>query len=172
MATATINFPIGAAQPADGSASNAAPAIQSWVGTQTPKGSGLRAAFDPSTDEHLFWQFIMPQDYASGGTLRLLVAFNSTTAANAIFAGRLSAITAADADTYLEHAFSTAATVTLAVNATEARRVVSGTITLNMDSAAAGDLVQLLLFRDADNASDTCAVDAELLSVDFEYTTS
>lgn len=172
MATGTLNLPIAAATPADGSASNAAPALQVYKGTAgNPQRFGLRAAFDSGTDEHLWWTFIMPQNYASGGTVRLHWA-TTLTSGNVVWAARVGAITPADADTYLEHAQAAATTATTSVNTTEARRVVVTTISPSVDSAAAGDIIYLLIYRDADNASDTAAGDVELLAVDFEYTTT
>lgn len=172
MATGTIILSVGAAVPPDGTSGNAAPALQVFQGTETnPKKHGLRAAFDAATDEHLWWAFQVPDNYASGGTVRLLWAANATSG-DVVWAARIGAITPGDADTYLEHAQAAATTATTAVNATEARRVVETTISPSVDSMAADDLVFLLVYRDADNGSDTCSVDAELLMVAFEYTTS
>jgi len=172
MAVGTIQLPIAAAQPPDGSTNNAAPALQVYKGTNTaPARFGLRAAFDASTDEHLWWTITLPDNYASGGTLRLLWAANAT--ANAVvWAASIGAVTAADVDTYLEHAQAAATTATGNVNTTEARRVVETTIAPATDSMAADDLVTVLVYRDANHASDTCTVDAELLSVVLEYVTT
>ena len=172
MATGTIQLPIAAATLPDNSTNNAAPALQVYKGTNTaPARFGLRAAFDASTDEHLWWTITVPDNYASGGTLRLLWAANATTNA-VVWGASVGAVTAADADTYLEHAQATATTATTNVNTTEARRVVETTISPSVDSMAADDLVYVLVYRDANNGSDTCTVDAELLSVVLEYTTS
>jgi hypothetical protein len=84
---------------------------------------------------------------------------------------QLGAVTPADADTPLEHAFAAAATVTTNVNTTEARRLTESSITLTMDSAAAGDLIELFLFRDSADAADTATVDAELVFAVLEYVT-
>lgn len=172
MATGSIVLPVGAAQPPDNSANNAAPALQAYKGSNSaPARHGLRAAFDATTDEHLWWTFTMPDNYASGGTFRLLWAANATS--NAVVWGvSVGAVTAADADTYLEHAQAAATTATTNVNTTEARRVVETTVAPSMDSAAADDLITVCVYRDADNGSDTCTVDAELLTVVFEYTTT
>jgi hypothetical protein len=114
----------------------------------------------------------MPGDYASGGSLKLLGTINSTTGNVAFMQATLSATTPADADTFLEHAFSAAATVSITANATEARRLLTGTITLNMDSAAAGDLITIRLLRDPANGSDTHTSDFEFLAAEFSYTTT
>lgn len=174
MATGTIFFPVGSAVPADGSASNAAPSLGRLAGTESaPKKFMLTAAFDAAADEHLWFQFRVPADYASGGTVKLLWMANSASANNVVWGSRIGAITPADADTPVEHAEAAASTTTTAGNATEARRLIETSITLaNLDSIAAGDLAFLLVYRDADNASDTLAVDAELITVSLEYTTT
>lgn len=172
MATGSIQLPILAAQPPDGSSNNAAPALQVYKGSNSaPARFGMRAAFDPGTDEHLWWTFTMPDNYASGGTFRLLWAANAT--ANAVVWGAsVGAVTAGDADTFVEHAQAAATTAPANVNTTEARRVTETTIAPSMDSAAADDLITVCIYRDANNGSDTCTVDAELLSVVLEYTTT
>jgi hypothetical protein len=112
----------------------------------------------------------MPNNYSSGGSLVVTGMINSTTGNVARMQAQVSAITPADADTPLEHAFSTAATVDITANTTEARRLLSGTITLNMDSAAAGDLVTIRLFRDPADGSDTHTSDFEFTGAEFQYT--
>lgn len=170
MATSTINLPVAAAQPPDGSTSNAAPALLVAKGTGTaPVPHNLYAAFDAATAEHLWWTIICPANYLSGGTFRLSWAANAITG-NCVWGARISAITAADIDTYLEHNAAAATTATTGANTTEARRVIETTITPATDSMAAGDLVRLLVYRDAANASDTLTVDAELLALSLDYT--
>jgi hypothetical protein len=171
MATSTIILSIAAAVPSDGSASNAAPAIVRFQGTEAnPKKHFLAAAFDAAADEHLSWTFRMPADYVSGGAVKLEWMANAT-ANSAVWGARIAAVTAGDADTPVEHAAAAASTTTTATNATEARRGNATSITLaNLDSVAAGDLVFLLVYRDADNASDTLTVDAELIAASLEYT--
>ena len=114
----------------------------------------------------------MPDNYSSGGTLTVVGMINSTTGNVARMQARVSAVTAADADTPLEHAFSTAAGVDITANTTEANRLLTGDITLNMDSAAAGDLVTIMLMRDPAHASDTHTSDFRCLGARFSYTTT
>jgi hypothetical protein len=113
----------------------------------------------------------MPQNYASGGTVRIQWMANATTG-SAVWGARVGAVTPADADTPVEHAEAAATTTTTATNTTEARRLNETTIAPSFDSAAVGDLVFLLVYRDADNASDTLSVDAELINVSLDYTTT
>lgn len=177
MATATLNLPIGSADPPDGSTGNAAPGIVRIQGTESnPKKHFLVAKFDPTTDEHLWWNFRMPANYSSAPLVKLLWMANSASSNTVAWGARLGAVTPADADTPVEHASAAATVASTAGNATEARRLVETTITLaNLDSIAAGDLAFLLVYRDADDtaaAGDTLAVDAELISVALDYTTT
>ena len=174
MATGSVLLAANAAVLGDGSTDNVPCGMSRRVGSLSGIDNFfLTLDFDGagSTVESAWWSFRMPADYASGGALKILWMANGTS--NAVkFAAQVSAITADDADTPLEHALSTAATVTTNVNTTEARRVTASSITLNMDSAAAGDLIQLVLKRDPSDGSDTSTADAEVLACAFEYTTT
>lgn len=173
MATGTLSFQADAGTPPDGSSGNACPAFTRRQGTESnPKKHFVTADFDASTDEHLYFSFRVPANYASGPVAKLLWMANATSG-NVVWVARVSATTPSDADTPVEHASAAANSVTTGVNATEARRLVESSITLtNADSIAAGDLCVLMIHRDADNGSDTCSVDAELINVAFEYVTT
>lgn len=175
MATATLNLPVTAGQLPDGSASNAAPQFTRRKGSETaPAKHFVTADFDPSTDEHLWFTFTMPQNYASGPVLRVVAMANATTGV-ALVGVRMGAISSGDADTPLEHASAAASTATWTANVTEARGQVTQTITVsNADSVAAGDLVFLLFYRDADGTAgtDSLSVDLEVISLSLDYTTT
>lgn len=173
MATATIQLPVTSGTLPDGSASNAAPQFSRQIGTETsPKKFFVTADFDASADEHLWFNFQVPQNYASAPIVRLHWIANATSG-SAVWGSRVGAVTASDADTPFEHAEAAATTTTTATNATEAYRLNETTITLgNLDSMAVGDELFLLVYRDADNASDTLSVDAKLVSVSVDYTTT
>ena len=171
MATSTMNLPLSSAALPDGSSGNAAPGFTMRTGTNAnPKRRILTADFDAATDEHLIFNFRMPANYLSGGVVKILWGANAV-ANSAVFGASLGAVTPADADTPYEHAQAAASTTTTATNATEARRLNETSITLaNLDSVAPGDLVTLIVYRDADNGSDTLTVDAEVENIAFEYT--
>lgn len=173
MATSTLNFPISAAVLPDGTTGNAAPGITRRIGTEAnPKKFLFSADFDAATDEHLHFTFRMPANYISGGAVKILWMANAITG-TARWGAKLGAVTPGDADTPLEHATATAATAGSVTNATEARRLNEATVTLSsLDSVAAGDLVSLVVYRDADGTSgtDDLSVDAEVVSIAFEYT--
>jgi hypothetical protein len=175
MATGSVLLPALCWTPPDGSTGNVAPAAQRVKGTQATNAlHALIWAFDGagSVIEQLYCSFVLPANYSSGGSLLILGTINSVTGNVAVIQATLGAVTPADVDTPFEHAFSAAATVSITANTTEARRLLNGTITLNMDSAAAGGLVTIRLFRDPTNASDTHTSDFELWAAEFQYTTT
>lgn len=173
MATGTILLPPTASALPDGSTNNLAPGMSRRQGTQTGRKTHyFTLDFDGAGNlESAHYAFRLPADYGSGGVLKLQWTANATSG-DCKWQAQVGAITPADADTPLEHAFAAAATVTTTTNATEARRLNESSITLTMDSAAAGDLIELVIFRDSADAADTLAVDAELIIASFEYTTA
>ena len=174
MATGYIPLPFSAWTTPDGSTNNVGPGISRLKGSQTNAVHILTYVFDGagSAVEQLYTNFKLPGDYASGGSLVIQGTINSTTGNVAFMQAAVGAITPADADTPLEHALSTAATVSITANTTEARRLLEGTITLNMDSAAAGDEIIIRLLRDPANGSDTHTSDFEFHQAEFQYTTT
>lgn len=163
---------LGAVLP-DGTTNNAAPRLQRVKSSAAaPAPHFVEAAFDAATDQHLSWVLQLPGNYNGSPVLRLHWKANATSG-NVVWGCRIAATTPADADTPNEHAFGTANTATTGVNTTEARRLVETAITLsNVDSMAAGDTIIVQAYRDADNGSDTCTVDAELVSATLEFATS
>lgn len=169
----------------DGTTGSLAPALSVLTTTDAddPQMRQYILGFDATTDEHAFWQFPMPLDYVSGGTLRVYFYMASDQADNlkkVNFEASLLAITAnADADE------------TTSLDATnESGGFASGVYTLNyanpalndrmyyldidmsavLDSVAAADMCYLALRRDADDATnDTAAGDANVVAVAFLY---
>ncbi len=168
--TGSIMLPPGAAAVPDGSTSNLAAGFLRRIGTQTgAKAFIFLLQFDGSgIVEGCHWNFRMPQNYVSGGTLKIQWMANATSGA-VKWQAQVYAITPGDADTPLEHAYAAAATVTTNVNTTEARRLTESSITLTMDSAVAGDYMDIFLFRDSGDGADTCTVDAEVVAASLEY---
>lgn len=170
-----ILLPLAAADTPDGSGTiNASARPEKLVnsGTQTtnaPKFTMTRWLFDPSTDQHILFTFIMPADYTSGGTLRLKFSSKGTTN-NVIWKGAVAQST--DSSTNIESTNTVFDTVTVS-----AATAVPGTIGQTKEvsfaltgSYAAGRLTQIMIGRDADNASDTSTSDAVLEGATFEYT--
>jgi hypothetical protein len=176
MTTGSIILPVLGAILPDGSTNNAAPQYQRTKGSaasssSVPASFFAQLLFDPSTNQHAFFSFRMPTDYASGPVIKLQWGANATTG-NVVWEARLGVVNPGDVDTPNEHALAAANSVTTAVNATEARRLVESSITMtNADSLGAGKLVILMVKRDAANASDTCTASSELSACTLEYTT-
>jgi hypothetical protein len=136
------------------------------TGTGTPRF--YVADFDASTDEILYFTFIVPDDMGSGNWLADVLWYANDTGANetCVWEMWVSATTEADADTMAEQAVGTTNSASEDVNTTEANRLIQTTITLaNLDSVAAGDVVTIRFNRDANNASDDLTSDARLVGI-------
>jgi hypothetical protein len=175
MATSSVLLAIGAATPPDGSAGNAAPAIQAVKSSAAaPSIHFLQAAFDAATDEMLYWTFRMPDDYASGPLLKGQYGMASATTGAVRFEGRIAAITPGDATDKDAKALATTNSVGDTVAAT-AGYVKEFSITLtNADSLAPGDWVTVMLRRDADGTTgtDDATGDCEVGNAALVYTTT
>lgn len=174
MATGSISLPIGAAVLPDGSASNAAPAIQRVKSSASaPSPYFLQACFDAATKEQLMWSFRMPPDYASAPVLKVQYKMASATSGNVIFEGRIAAVTDGDATDVDAKAFAAANTSSATAVPGTAGHIDEISLTMtNADSVAAGDFVVLYLARDAANGSDTASGDMEIIGVALTYTTA
>jgi len=156
MATRFVGDPLGAHFPASN-----APAL-----TLVNRRPVL--AFDAATDETAYWTFVAPQGWTGTVTLVLSYIMASATSGSLYWQAQLEAVTAGDAvDLDSATSFDTANSGNGTVPATAGyMQQISITMT-NADSIAAGDLVRLSVNRDADNASDTAAGDAYLISVEI-----
>ena len=174
MATAYIQlFPGGFAPDGSGTGNNtAALSYEVSTGTQTtntPKVSRMKLLLDPTTDEHWMFQFKMPGDYSSGGTLRGQIGVGAVSPGDVIMKAGISESTGNRTDdVFLAGDVSSA----IAMPAT-ANQGTEFTIPLTVTSIAANDEIVVFIGRDADNASDTVnADDVELTSLNLEYTTT
>lgn len=177
MTTGYVILPVAAAETPDGSGSGNNPAALEPVvnsGTQTtnaPKVSYVTWLFDAATDEHLMFPFIIPGDYASGGTVRLKWSAKGTSG-NAVWKAAVAQVT--DGTTDLDSGNTLFDTV-----ATSSADAAPGTVGITKESTitlagsyTAGRLAVLMIGRDADNGSDTLAADAVLIGATFEYVTT
>lgn len=165
MATGTIILPVTAPQLTGSFVT--APARVSG-------GANCRCLlFSASVTESAVWQFRMPSDYASGLTAKLIYSMASATTNKVDWEVEVMALSDDEADP------DTASFDTL--NEISGGTTVPGTagkvdmldIALaNADSVSAGDLVQIRLNRDHDDADDTATGDAELRALALEYTTT
>lgn len=173
MATGSVILTPGAALMPDGSASNAAPAMQRVKSSASaPTPYFLQMAFDATTEEQVFWQLRMPADYASVPVLRVQYKMASATTGGVAFEGRIAAVTDGDATDVDAKAFGSSNVGTATVPGT-AGHLDEVTVTLtNDDSLAAGDFTIVYLNRDPAHASDTATGDCEVIAVALTYTTS
>lgn len=131
-----------------------------------------RLLFDAATDESCLWQFRMPTNYSSAPVLKIQYSMNSATSGAVYFQASVMAVSDGDAADINTDSYDTANSGNATVPGTAGYLdEISITLT-NADSVAANDLCKIKLNRDADNASDTAAGDAEVVAVSFEYTTT
>lgn len=173
MATGSILLPIGAAVLPDGTATNAAPALQTVKSSATaPAPYFRRAAFDASTEEWMSWSVQIPADYASALVAKLHYTMASATSGDVVWVVQVAAVSDGDATDVDAKAFGTANSATVTVPGTAGHPDVASITLTNADSAAAGDFVVFRVARDADAAGDTATGDAELVMVAVQYTTT
>lgn len=150
------------------------PMAASFLGTEFPQLKHILGtngpvdvlAFDDgaaSTAEAAFWDFVA-QSYGSGNlTVDILWYADTASSGNVRWGAAIKAITP-DTDTQdvETDAFATASLVTDSHLGTTGQRLHKATITVsNLDSIAAGDHVQLKIYRDADDGTnDTMSGDA------------
>lgn len=133
-------------------------ATDTAISTETRK-------FDASTDEKVEFKIRVPANYAGGSITIKVQWFANATSGNVVW--DFQATTVASGGN-LGTAVSSRGTVTAATNGT-ANRKNEATITWSSSLPAAGDELLVLFKRDADNGSDTLAVDAELLDLMIEW---
>jgi hypothetical protein len=137
-------------------------------GAGTAKPVIYELLFDAATDEGRMWTFRCPNVPAAAPILKFSFRMVSATSGNVVFAAQIAAIS--DADTSVSaKVFASANSATVAVPGA-ANTQKEATITLtNADSIAKADWVCLILFRDADNGSDTATGDCAVNALEFTY---
>jgi hypothetical protein len=173
MAIGSISLTPGSAILPDGSASNAAPAMQRVKSSATAPGIYvIQLAFDASTEEWCTWQFRMPADYASAPVAIVSFKMASATSGGVVWDVRVSATTTGDSQDVDAQDFGSANTATGTAPGTAGYLLDTSVTLTNADSVAAGDFVVLRVARAAADGSDTATGDAELVSVAVTYTTT
>lgn len=174
MATGSILLTPPSAIMPDGSASNAAPAMQRAKSSATaPAPYFLQLAFDATTQEQCYWSFRMPADYASSPVAKIQYKMASATTGGVVFNVSLAAVTSGDAQDVDAKALATTNAVTVSAVPGTAGYLDEASVTLtNADSVAAGDFVVVFLARAAANGSDTATGDCEVVSLTILYTTT
>lgn len=147
--------------------SSAVPAFQAVMGTQTPATPFRRIAFDQTTEERVYTDFLMPANYVSGGTF--LIAWYSAGTTNAVRWGiRIMAVPTTT--TFLARAWDTSVEANYTNDGTANDLTISSLdVSAEMDGAAAGSLIHVQLSRIAANGGDTYAGDAFFRGARFAY---
>lgn len=176
MAVGYLVLPIPGGFPPDGSGSGNNPATPEKIissGSQTsnsPKAAYFGLLFDPTTDEHWMWDFTIPGNYFSGGTLRVTFSNKGTSANGVTFKAATACVVVGTTDKDAV-VFDTVVTAN-GTPSTTTGITTQVTLALTMTNAAANVPIVVMLGRDPDNASDTNASDMRVEEVTFEYTTT
>lgn len=144
-------------------------AASGTVETTTNKIMYRTYDFDASTDEFVQFQIAMPKSW-NEGTVTAQLIWTAANTGDVVWQVRGVAIS--NDDSY-DTAFGSAESVTDSVTAANDVMLTSftGAITIG-GSPAESDLVVIQINRDADNVSDTCAVDAKLIGIRLNFTTN
>jgi hypothetical protein len=169
MAIGRIILPALAFVPLDGSSGNLPAELDFYqsVAANDPTPRYARWAFDASQDEGICVTFEMPSDYGSAPIL-YIQWYIAATSNDVRWRAKLLAITPNNSETIQDKTYASSATTLVTVpgtTLTTARTALD--LTAVSDSAAAGDLVMLILYRDS---SDDAAGDAYFVSGLLEYT--
>ena len=152
-------FPIPASACEPLEAADSIPPLTKTTGTNLDI---FTRSFDAATDEGCKATIIIPEDVQSGSTITFgFVWFSLTATTNAAVWDVRYTATGADGETW--DAALTTETVTCTVAGTvNLRDICEVTETLANTGWASGDIISVMIYRDANNASDTLVGDAEL----------
>lgn len=151
-----------------------AAAATSSAGAAPTNGVALRLrarTVDAATDQTIQLMFALPSNYASGGTLSF--KFSGVSSGNVIWKTAYALIHPASEATptaWSAASFGTVSTTTAAA-ASNTGYMKEVSIDLGVTGAHGGDLLAVLLGRDADNVSDTAAACSFLEPWLLTYTT-
>ena len=125
------------------------------------------ADYDAATDEYREWTFMLPDSYNAGTITPTIRWHGAATSGDVIWAFQAACVTDADA---VDVALSTAGTVTDTAKGT-ANQLNDAAVAAHTPAGtcAAGDLIHVAVYRDANAAGDTMTGDARLVHVKLEY---
>lgn len=135
------------------------------TGSITVWGIWTAIALDPDTDEYALFDFKIPEDYLSGGTIKIVYVELNTGANNVVWGALLNH--AAAGESYASNPSSDYGN-TRAIG--QVNKIQEITTTLSLTSPAKGEYVTVRIKRDANHASDTYIFDWHLIGIVFEYT--
>lgn len=130
------------------------------TGTNTQKGV---LDFDAATDESGQVSLALPSDWSGNIDLKYKW-LAAATSGNVVWAVQTSCVADAETD---DPSWNTASTVTDAAKGTTLQTNDASMTSITVTGCAAGELLHLRLFRDADNASDTMTGDARLIGAEL-----
>lgn len=144
-------------------------AAQAHAPSSNPGSFGTRNAipmleFDPSTQEQSRWVVQVPTDYATSTVTVVLRWTTDATSGNGRWGVRFWDVTGVDVDSAT---FATAGEATTACSGTAGTTVSTSIGSISLDSASAGDVVIMEVYRDVGDAADTInSNDLQLMSVE------
>jgi hypothetical protein len=165
--TVIVPIPVQAAQ----FLGSSFPSLTKTNGTNFPV---MALAYDASADEAAFWLF-KANRYGSGNlTLTIYLYADTASSGDVIFGAQISAITPnTDTQDIETDGLATAQTATVTHLGTTGQRLHEMSITIsNLDSIAAGDIIHLRIYRDADAGGDTMTGDALVVYAEISYSDS
>lgn len=143
----------------------------SGAATLSTRNSKPVVAYDPTSEEHYRWTWVIPNGFntpAIDGADNLVFRLHwtsSATTGSVRWVVKMQRLTDVDIDS---DSFASGSVVTTAVSGTAGTVVVSTTGNVGLDSAVAGDAVEIDVYRDTGNAGDTAdSDDADLLAVEI-----
>lgn len=132
-----------------------------------------KVLFDDTTPEAMYWQFRMPQNYASAPVFKLQYSMASATADDVDFEVSVMAVTDGDSQDLDAESYDTVNSGNKTVPGTAGYLDEISIALSNADSLAAGDYVRIKMERDADDATnDDATGDCEVWATSLEYTTT
>ena len=166
------SLPVTAAHLSDDSAGSAAAQIQKKTSSDAtdPQLFWVEALFDADTDEHIYYQFLMPDNYASAPIVDVYYKCTSATEGTAAFGAQIAAVTDADEADMDANKLDAANVGTATVPGTAGYMDVISITMTNADSVSANDFVILCVFRDI--SGDSVAADIEVPLVVLRYTST
>jgi hypothetical protein len=149
--------------------------ISSGTVTNGPKPHELALVFGDGTvgDTHWTTSFMLPADYASGGTIRGVYRMATATSGTVVWKGSQRSLVNASTDDGAAAFATVTGTSALTVDATAAHSQ-EFSFALTTTSMAANRHCTVFIGRDADDtlATDNATGNAYLLSANLEYVTS
>lgn len=170
MATGRIILPIETAVlPSTRPATKATVTSSGSATSNTPKVTYQKLTYSSTADQAAMWNFRLPSDYSTGGTVSLRWTGAAVTGNIVWKAGLAVGTSSGDFDTSVYLAADNAAAVAVPTTAGVLKQTSIG---LTHTGAVAGAMVSLFVGRDADNGSDTSTGGLVLVSAAFTYDTT